>query len=204
MTSPKEPLNSPLADELAALYALNLLDPDEQNRVDPMLTQDDAFIQQVNDFQMAAAAMSYSTPPVPMAENLKARLWQRISQVESEGSSALLTLLERAIDDLKQQAAELTWEPMMGSDAEMAVWQTDDARREVAFFVRKSTGGLFPNHAHAGGETVLVLAGDFVANGQVYGVGDRATSMAHTTHQPSTQQGCLLLCISSMDDEVLS
>lgn len=88
-------------------------------------------------------------------------------------------------------------------EAEFATWQVDEGEREVAFFVRKSSGGLFPNHAHASGETVLVLDGDFVVGSQVYGVGERVSSPGGTGHQPETQHGCLLFCVSSMDDNIL-
>lgn len=205
MTHPEHPVDPNLTDDLAALYALDLLDDDDQALVDQAMAEDAGFVQQVDEFQAAAATLAYSVPTMPMTSNLKARLFQRIAQEPDVPDSPFLALLKRSINDLKQQAAELNWEQMMGTNAaEMAIWQTDEDRREVAFFVRKSAGGLFPNHAHAGGETVLVLEGDFVANGQIYGVGELANSMANTAHQPSTQAGCLLLCISSMDDEVLS
>lgn len=205
MTTPERPVNSTPIDDLAALYALDLLEADDLARVDLALAQDETFAQRVSEFQTAAAAIPYSVPAVPMAGDLKNRLFQRIAQAPEASDSPLLDLLTRSIDDLKKQAADLVWQPMMGSNAvEIALWQTDEARREVAFFVRKSEGGLFPNHAHASGETVLVLTGDFVANGEVYRVGDRATAIAHTAHQPGTQTGCLLFCISSMDDQVLS
>ena len=205
MTHPEQPVDPNSTDDLAALYALDLLNADDQALVDQAMAEDAGFVQQVVEFQAAATTLAYSVPAMPMAGNLKARLFQRIAQEPDVPDSPLLELLKRSINELKQQAAELNWEQMMGTDAaEMAIWQTDEDRREVAFFVRKSMGGLFPNHAHAGGETVLVLEGDFVANGQIYGVGELANSMANTAHQPSTQVGCLLLCISSMDDEVLS
>ena len=205
MTHPEQPVDPNSTDDLAALYALDLLNADDQALVDQAMAEDAGFVQQVVEFQAAATTLAYSVPAMPMAGNLKARLFQRIAQEPDVPDSPLLELLKRSINELKQQAAELNWEQMMGTDAaEMAIWQTDEDRREVAFFVRKSMGGLFPNHAHAGGETVLVLEGDFVANGQIYGVGELANSMANTAHQPSTQEGCLLLCISSMDDEVLS
>lgn len=120
-------------------------------------------MQQVHAFQETAAAIPYSAPLVPLAADLKTRLFTRIAQEPDIIESPLLALLEHSLEDLKQQADELTWEPMMAASAtEIAIWQTDEAHREVAFFVRKSGGGLFPNHADAGGKTVLVLEGGFV------------------------------------------
>ncbi|MDJ0705293.1 MAG: cupin domain-containing protein [Leptolyngbyaceae cyanobacterium MO_188.B28] len=205
MTPAERPVNSNPTDEIAALYALDLLDADDQIKADQTLAQDAMFAQQVREFHDAAAALPYSAPLVAMASDLKARLFERIAQEPEASDSPLLELLKRSVEDLKQQAAALAWEPMPGSDdAEIAPWRTDEAHREVAFFIRKPKGGLFPNHAHAGGETVLVLDGDFVADGQVYGAGDRVVSLANTTHRPGTQQGCIALCIACMDDEILS
>lgn len=205
MTLPERPADLNEVDELAALYALDLLEDADQAKVDRAFAQDAGFVEQVQAFQETTTAIAYSAPPVPIAADLKTRLLARIAQASDTAESPLLKLLRHSVEDLKQQAAELTWKPMMATyAAEVAVWQTDEVRREVAFFVRKSRGGLFPKHAHAGGETVLVLEGDFVANGQVHGVGDRAESIANTAHQPGTQAGCLLFCIASMDDEMLS
>ncbi|MEO0455207.1 MAG: cupin domain-containing protein [Cyanobacteria bacterium P01_A01_bin.114] len=226
MTDPTRPQPSEDGQDdieaLAALYALSALDDegalDKAGAIKEEGSLEEAanitattagFAQQVSEYEATLASIPYSLPSIPMAADLKSRLFQRIADgsavpTPDSHSSELMELLERSIEALKQQSANLTWAAMPGgSNAEIAIWQTDLRRREAAFFVRSTVGGVFPNHAHASGETVLVLDGDFVVDGQVYSVGDRISSMASTAHQPETHQGCLLLCISSIDDEIL-
>ncbi|NEP15831.1 MAG: anti-sigma factor [Leptolyngbya sp. SIO4C1] len=205
MTNSNAPRPFDQADELAALYAVGALDADELEQAEQVLQSSETFAQQVSEYEAAVSAIPYSLPPLPLPANLKDRLFQRIAKEDSTAAAALVQLLEQSIAALKQQAASLSnWQPMPGTDSgEIAIWQADEARREVAFFARKPRG-LFPHHAHASGEVVLVLEGDFMVEGQTYGVGDRIYATAMTHHQPSTEQGCLLLCISSMDDEILS
>jgi putative transcriptional regulator len=201
MTDSKRSLSSQIADELALLYALDLLQGAEREQAEAALANAD-FAQRVDDYRNAAAALPYGISLVSPAPDLKDRLWQRLKLPLH--ASDLIHFLNWSIADLKQQAAALSWTPLAGSStAEMAIWRIDEPHREVAFFVRTAVGGWFPNHAHAQGETVLVLEGDFIVEGQVYGARDRIYSPAYTSHQPSTQQGCLLFCLSSLDDEIL-
>lgn len=200
MTSPESCQNA----DAAALYALDALDADECEQFEHDLLDSVELDQAVCEFEEVAATLAYSAPLVPMAADLKDRLFQRIAADSMGPSSDLVRLLDWSTDRLKQRAAELDWLVMPGnSGAEVAVWQVNERAREVAFFVRKYDSGLFPNHKHASGETVLVLDGDFVVGNQVYGVGEWISSPGGTSHQPETRHGCLLFCVSSMDDDIV-
>lgn len=190
--------------DAAALYALDALEADERMRFEQALLDSGELNQAVCEFKETATTLAYGAPSVPMATDLKERLFQRITDQPIGLSSDLVQLLDLSIDQLKQQAAELDWSLMPGSSgAEFATWQVDEGNREIAFFVRKVDGGLFPNHTHASGETVLVLEGDFVVDGQVYHPGERVSAPGKTSHQPESLTGCLLFCVSSMDDNII-
>ena len=194
----------PNSDVAAALYALDVLEADERAQTEHALLDSVELGQSVREFEETAAALAYSAPPVPMAVDLKNRLFQRISEQAIGARSDLLKLLDLPIAELKQKSTELSWSLLPGkSGVKAATWQTDDVYREAAFFARKVGKGLFPNHYHASGETVLVLEGDFIVNGQVYHAGERVTAPGKTSHQPESLSGCLLLCVSSMDDDIL-
>ena len=200
MTSPERYQNA----DAAALYALDALEADEHRQFEQALLDSVELEQEVRECEAVAANLAYGASPMPMAADLKDRLFQRIVRESIGPSSDLVDLLDLPIAELKHQAAELDWTLMPGnSGAEIAMWRVDDCDREVAFFVRKAAGGLFPNHAHASGETVLVLDGDFMVGNQVYRSGERVSSPGNTSHQPETLNGCLLFCVSSMDDDIL-
>lgn len=173
---------------------------------DAIATNDPALAAEMAEFEAAVSAIAYAAPPMPMASDLKQRLMMRIAQDDSpcQETSELLMLLQQSIDDLKQKASELHWRNMKQAVGfEMATWKIDKARRETAFFVRAETALKFPNHAHATGEVILVLDGDVVVGEQIYGPGDRITSAAGSIHGPATRTGCLLLCVSSLDDRMV-
>ncbi|MEM8675173.1 MAG: cupin domain-containing protein [Cyanobacteria bacterium P01_G01_bin.67] len=171
-----------------------------------MISQSPDFAQTVDELSDAAAAMAYTLPPMPMATNLKERLFKRISQDIIEADSELYQLLQLSIDELTRKSQTLTWQALAGgtADAQMAILEVDRAHQKLAFYVKANHGGHFPLHAHDSGETVLVLAGDFVVDDLTHTVGDRIDSVGDTTHQPETINGCLLFCISSLNDEILS
>lgn len=197
---PSEP--NPNAD--AALYALDALEADEREQFEQALLDSGELEQAVDDLKETTAALAYGAPSVPMAADLKARLFERIEAECVGPSSDLVKLLDLPMAELKRQALELSWSSMPGdSGAEIATWQVDEPEREVAFFVRNAGGCVFPNHAHASGETVLVLEGDFVVGDQVYRTGEQVSCPGNTSHQPETRNGCLLFCVSSMDDDIL-
>lgn len=161
----------------------------------------------------AAAVLSYGVADMPLPASLKERLFEQVAREDAatvlasdlDQQSELFALLSRSLGLLKQQAALMQWQPMGNIDGfEMATWRLDEATESIAFFVRAKTGGYFPLHRHAAGEAVLVLDGDFVVEGRSYGAGDRIDSPAGTSHAPTTSQGCLLLCVSSVNDEILN
>ncbi len=192
--------------DLAALYAMDVLEVEIQDKVEAYLAECPEFAQEIAEYADAVAAIPYGVSPVPMAADLKDRLFQRITyESPAEKTPDLLQHLITSVKELEQQAADLTWEPFpQVAGVMMATLQVDPDRREIAFFLRSETAVKFPRHRHATGEQILVLEGDFVVDGQVYGRGDRISSAMDTDHQPETLSGCLLLCVSSLDDEFLS
>jgi putative transcriptional regulator len=201
---PSEPYSNFEAADLAALYALDVLEANERSQFEQALLDDADLEQTVCEFKETAATLAYGAAPVPMAADLKERLFQRIAAQPIGASSDLLRLLALPIAELKQKATELSWSLLPGkSGVEVATWQVDEDFREAAFFARKIGTGLFPNHYHASGETVLVLEGDFVVDGHVYYAGEQVSAPGKTSHQPESLTGCLLLCVSSMDDDIL-
>ena len=187
-------------------YALHLLaaeDGTDENIAD--ITNDPALAAEMAEIQAAIASIPYSTSSAPLSPDLKTRLFERISESPSPfAQSHLFELLKQSIDVLKKKSEGLEWQSLPGMEnGAMATYQVDDDAHSVAFFVRATTPEAFPNHHHAAGEEVLVLEGDFVVDEQTYGVGDRIFSRANTAHQPRTTQGCLLFCVSSVDDKML-
>jgi len=196
-------------EELAALYALDVLDPQERCEAEAMLADLPAFAEEVAAFEAAAAAFAYSAPPMSIAADLKDRLFQRLDREEAavpflEQSAVSSIDSSVSVESLKQQSVDLSWQSLPIPGASMATVQIDEESREIAFFVRAETQARFPLHSHAAGEEIVVLEGDLVVEGEVYGSGDRICSNRGSVHQPETRRGCLLFVKTSLDDKVLS
>ncbi len=211
MTRPDTPPpNSTDLDELAALYALDVLTDDERRQAELTMGQAAGELSpekldlgtQVAAYQSAAGALAYTSPDIAPAPNLKARLFQRIQAPDSAVGESLLNLLNLSIAQLKQAAEGVDWSPIAeGCMAETALWKTDDQRREFACFVRTQETCDIPLHAHATGEMLLVLEGAFTSEGRRYETGERVFFPPNSAHRPTTHKGCLVLCITSMDDQ---
>lgn len=168
------------------------LGPNEKSRVSAS---------EIFEFGIAA----YSVPLVPLSASLKSRLMARLELLDFNTSPEFQRLLLEPIESLITIANTIkTWKPFSAPvGSTYAKWKVDANSRQVAFFLRVPTAGALPLHRHATGEAILVLEGDFVSNGVTYQAGDRVISAAETVHQPTTQ-GCLVLSISSLDDEECS
>jgi hypothetical protein len=185
--------------ELASLYALDILEEEYCHEVEDAIAKFPEFEQELAGFQSAVAAIPYTAPPMPMAANLKDRLFQRIE----EDISVAKAKNELSVEDLIAQAARVSWQPYSLPGIKIGRWKLDLEKREVSCFIRATPGVQFYNHRHAGNEEIVVLEGDIVINGEKYNIGDRIRSMPGSAHQPETYGGCLIFVQTSLDDEII-
>ncbi|MBD2604498.1 cupin domain-containing protein [Scytonema hofmannii FACHB-248] len=173
--------------ELAALYVLDILDKSDCHLVEEAILEFPELEMELAEFRNSAGAIAYSVPDVPMAADLKERLFQRIN-------SEITT-----IEALKEQATQVSWQPYLIPGIMRGTLNLDGEKREISCFIRCEANIRFPKHQHAGREEIVVLEGDLVIDGQLYTTGDRIYSLPNTIHQPETQQGCLLFVKTSFD-----
>lgn len=177
--------------ELVPLYAFDILDKSGCHVVEKAILESPELEMELTEFRNAVGAIAYSVPDVPMAVDLKERLFQRIN-------GEITT-----IETLKQQANQVTWQPDPIPGVMVGRLNLDEERREISCFVRSVGNIRFPKHQHASNEEIMVLEGDLVIDGKLYQSGDRIYSSPDTIHQPETQQGCLLFLKTSIDDVIL-
>ena len=80
----------------------------------------------------------------------------------------------------------------------------DPSARRVTMLVQMDPGSAYPAHRHGGPEECFVLAGDLSFGGQTLAQGDFQRAEAGSVHGvQSTRAGCLLLIVSSTDDELI-
>ncbi len=174
--------------ELAALYVLDILDESDCHLVEEAILEFPELEMELAEFRHTVGAIAYSVPHVPMAADLKERLFQRIN-------SEITT-----IETLKEQANQVTWQPYLIPGIMRGTLNLDEEKREISCFIRCEGNTRFPKHRHAGREEIVVLEGDLVIDEKLYTTGDRIYSLPNTIHQPETHQGCLLFVKTSLDN----
>ncbi len=93
------------------------------------------------------------------------------------------------------------WTPLDFPGVSMKVLFTDEATGAMAVVTRMDAGAVVPAHYHTkADETVFVLTGEFVEDGEGYGPGAYFVGMAGTPHGPhTTPTGCTVLTHFSAD-----
>jgi hypothetical protein len=197
--------------ELAALYALDLLDQTERQQFEACLAESPELVEELSEWQTAVDAFPYSTPLVSFnADALKDRLFQRLEADRLELLEILPEQIPRDSDpepaaqtptiaDLIEQAHQVSWQPS-AVGVMMGTLYIDRRKREIAFFARAIPGVRFSNHRHGGHEEIVVLEGDFMVDGITYHPGDRIHSATDSVHQPQTPSGCLVFVRASLDN----
>ena len=96
---------------------------------------------------------------------------------------------------VKVNESEVGWTPLDMPGVAMKVLHKDEATGAMAVLTRMDAGATIPAHFHTkADETVYVLEGDFVEDGQSHGPGSFFAGKAGVPHGPhSTVGGCVVL-----------
>lgn len=106
---------------------------------------------------------------------------------------------------LTVHAHEGTWEDIGISDIKVKRLFVDEANDSVTMLVRMPAGAAYPSHRHAGTEQCYVLEGDLHVGDLVFHAGDYQCSDSNSIHGVQhTTNGCLLLIVSSLHDELVA
>jgi quercetin dioxygenase-like cupin family protein len=97
--------------------------------------------------------------------------------------------------DHKVREQEVAWTPLDIPGVAMKVLYKDGATGATAVLTRRDAGSVIPAHFHTkADETVFVLEGEFVEDGEGFGPGAYFIARAGTPHGPHrTPTGCTVL-----------
>ncbi|NJK75079.1 MAG: cupin-like domain-containing protein [Richelia sp. CSU_2_1] len=195
---------------LAALNALDTLDESERRALAEQLNASPELQSELATFEAAIAAIAYTTPPIPVAPDLKDRLFQRIAElppnpVESADLEPIVAdSIENNLPPFIVRSRDVKWKPFRVPGISIGNLYIDKQKREITCLMRLEAGVIFPPHRHAGPEEIVVLEGDLTVEGERCDRGDYVRSVPGSAHSPFTERGCLLLIKSSTDNEWLA
>jgi len=139
------------------------------------------------------AAQGSAAPERTTASDPDTQVWKRWSGEPGEGSEGFHIL----------RAGEGPWEPTARPGVHVKPLSVDPARRYVTMLVRMDPGSSYPGHLHAGVEECFVLEGELRVGEEVLRRGDYQRAEEGSEHGVQwTEKGCLLLIVSSQDDEL--
>ena len=193
----------------AALHAAGALGAEETLAFETRMSADSRLRAEAESFHATAAALARDAaweevelrggPPASLKQRLldqvrnRAQVWK-----EWKGPGATAEGLRIV------RAAEGRWQPIAVSGVQVKQLSVDTERRYVTMLVRMEPGTSYPCHRHAGLEECYVLEGDLRVGETVLTAGDYQRADAASLHGvQSTSKGCLLLIVSSQNDELI-
>jgi len=150
------------------------------------------------------------SPPATLKEKLMHRLKSsfngeanpQVRKIWSDSSNAASTTIPGL---LIVRAHEEEWVDIGVNGIQVKRLFVDETHDNVTMLVKAPAGAAYPRHRHAGPEQCYVLQGDLHMAGTVLHAGDYQYAGPDSIHGLQyTENGCLLLIVSSLHDEMLT
>ena len=177
------------ARERIEAYVLGGSSIDERHAFEQHLATCAACLQETQTYDDVGKTLLYSAPASPPPASLKERMLANVRNPKP--------LLVRANDQ--------AWMPTPVDGVTMRPLYVDPIKRRQTIIVRLEPGASYPIHAHAGPEDCYVLEGVLMDGDLRMTVGDYTRYESGSQHGPlTTETGCEILVIGSLDDRVVA
>jgi predicted ChrR family anti-sigma factor len=194
--------------EQASLYTLGLMEHEQARDFARHLSACATCREEVTAFEETAAQLPFALAETSPAPSLRTRLLNRIAD-KDVAASALAVPLKAPIPDLPAGmhvvmggAGEWVETPLPGVRYK-DLYESKDAHMATRL-VQLDAGAGYPAHKHAAAEQCWVLSGDLHFGQAVFHGGDFLVAPEDSLHPPSfSENGCLLLIVASVHDEVI-
>ncbi len=186
--------------ELAPLYALDLLDLDERIWVETQVLECPDLAEELASYQAAVGVIPYGAPTMPMAADLKDRLFDKLGLEPVEAIPALPPELPPALKMFAIRSVDLDWQPRRIEGVQAVMLFRDEVSRIQHLLVKAAAGVVYPFHQHEGIEEIYMLEGELIIDDEVYLAGDYIRSYPNSIHAPSTSTGCMFLIRACIDE----
>lgn len=186
--------------ELAPLYALDLLNSEERLWVEAQVLECPDLAEELASYQTAVGVIPYGAPIMPMAADLKDRLFDRLGLDPVEAVPEIPPELPPDLKMFAIRSVDLDWQPRRIEGVHAVLLFRDEASRTHSFLVKAAAGVIYPFHQHEGIEEIYMLEGELILDDEVYLAGDYIRSYPNSIHAPSTTTGCMFLIRACIDD----
>lgn len=202
--------------EMACLHALGAMPEDEARAYEEHLRGGCAVCRfEVDAFLASAAQLGVLAAPASPPPSLRVRVLESIGSRVVARSAAPVEELQvwkrwggggTDAGNVVMRGSEEDWERTATEGVAVRRLFVDSARQMVTMLIRMEAGSRYPRHRHADAEECFVLQGVLrVGDDLVMRAGDYQRVERDSVHDvQSTEDGCLLLIISSLHDEILA
>lgn len=194
--------------ELAALSALGVLAPGEQQRFMAEVRADPELRAFLVSLQNTVEQMALAIPRATLPPGLKNKLLARLQ------TSMLPTAQPLPQPSPAQAAPGLSfrlsaessgWKPLPIAGAWIKVLSAQPDRGYAVLLGKLDPGVRYPAHINVGPEDFYILTGDLHVGDKTLGAGDFHHADAGSAHQENfSVAGCTLLAVLTMDDPLVS
>jgi len=188
------------ARDLAALYALGVLQDDELRQFTAVLAEDPRLAEEVASFSSVIDELGVAALPQTPRSELRDRVLERIG---AEGLTREHPKLTKENQDFAS-ATWLDWTPLFPG-VEMKLLSLDQEKGYATTLIRMAPGAVIPPHRHVEPEDSYVLEGEVVVSGVLMRPGDHCHAKPGSVHPVSTTTtGCVYVAVKSLSDEWLT
>jgi anti-sigma factor ChrR (cupin superfamily) len=192
-TRPEDDLNEQLT-----LHALGLLEGDEAAEVEDHLAQCAVCEAEMRELRETAASVALAASAVEPPAHLRSKILDRATpQVWKQWDSVAMAHMHVVRDGQGE------WQRVREGVYAKQLY-VDRARDSATMLIRMEPGSKYVPHRHGGPEQCFVLQGDIREGDHVFRAGDFQCLAEGSVHDAQwTEEGCLLLIVSSLEDELL-
>jgi ChrR Cupin-like domain len=191
--------------ELAPMYALDCLSPQERAWVEQQMLDCPDLAEDMAQQQMAGAALAYGTGLPEGIESrlpaLKNQLFDRL-QLDLPAATPIETPMSGFVPFFSMRSNQLNWVKTPIPKVKIALLYSDEATREKVGLLQAEADMVYPRHRHGGTEEIYMLSGDLTLEGITYYGGDYIRSAPGSNHgEAYSKEGCMFFFRSSLDDD---
>jgi len=193
--------------EQAALFALGMLDEEEQERFSAEVHGNSELRELLISLQRTTDKLGLLVPPVTPPASLKEKILSRIQSLKHQAPSKVSEKPVLPITGLRFIAGEEKnwgWKQLPIPGASLKLLSFEPTRGYAVLLGKLEPGVRYPAHENAGPEDFYILTGDLHVGPKVLGPGDFHHADAGSKHGENfSVEGCTLLAVLTVDDPLV-
>lgn len=138
---------------------------------------------------------------------IKGKIFERVREIERHRKTQVWKQWKPTLNSpglFTLRSTEGAWEETDIQGISIKNLFSDPDKNTITMLVRMAAGTAYPQHRHGGAEECYVLEGDLHVGDSVLRSGDYQRAELDSIHvEQWTENGCLLLIVSSTEDEII-